>query len=110
MGHRKGEGYDWLLMGFGVLVAAVSAQNEAVGVLCFRLALVMALFVVVRLLGWSAGRAWSRFPPRPLRDGAENRRNMAGRKPRIFCAYCLYGHRGRVLYSGAPVGGTKWKG
>ena len=52
MGHRKGEGYDWLLMGFGVLVAAVSAQNETVGVLCFRLALVMALFVVVRLLAW----------------------------------------------------------
>lgn len=52
MGHRKGEGYDWLLMGFGVLVAAVSAQNEAAGVLCFRLALVMALFVGVRLFIW----------------------------------------------------------
>ena len=52
MGHRKGEGYDWLLMGFGVLVAAVSAQNEATGVLCFRLALVMALFVGVRLFIW----------------------------------------------------------
>lgn len=52
MEHRKGEGYDWLLMGFGVLAAAVSAQNEAAGVLCFRLALVMALFAVVRLFAW----------------------------------------------------------
>ena len=44
--------YHYFFLIGSVLVAAVSAQNEATGVLCFRLALVMALFVGVRLFIW----------------------------------------------------------
>lgn len=55
MEYRKGEGYDWILMGFGVLIAAVSAQEGAYALLP-RLALVMVLFAGVRLAAWWLGR------------------------------------------------------
>ena len=51
MEYRKGEGYDWILMGFGVLIAAVSTQ-ESVLTLVLGLAVVMLLFAGVRLAAW----------------------------------------------------------
>ena len=33
MPYRKGEGYDWLLVGFGVLIAAIAAQEREAGAL-----------------------------------------------------------------------------
>ena len=49
MEYRKGEGYDWILMGFGVLIAAVFTQ-ESVLTLVLGLAVVMLLFAGVRLV------------------------------------------------------------
>lgn len=51
MEYRKGEGYDWILMGFGVLIAAVFTQ-ESVLTLVLGLAAVMLLFAGVRLAAW----------------------------------------------------------
>lgn len=51
MEYRKGEGYDWILMGFGVLIAAVLTQ-ESVLSLVLGLAVVMLLFAGVRLAAW----------------------------------------------------------
>ena len=51
MEYRKGEGYDWILMGFGVLIAAVFTQ-ESVLTLVLGLAVVMLLFAGVRLAAW----------------------------------------------------------
>ena len=51
MEYRKGEGYDWILMGFGVLIAAVFTQ-ESVLTLVLGLAVVMLLFAGVRLVAW----------------------------------------------------------
>lgn len=51
MDYRRGEGYDWILMGFGVLVAAVFAGGSAPA-LALGLALVMLLFAAVRLAAW----------------------------------------------------------
>lgn len=51
MEYRKGEGYDWILMGFGVLIAAVLTQ-EGVLSLVLGLAVVMLLFAGVRLAAW----------------------------------------------------------
>lgn len=52
MPYRKGEGYDWLLVGFGVLVAAVSAQDREAEALVLRLAVVLVLFAGLRLAAW----------------------------------------------------------
>ncbi len=51
MEYRKGEGYDWILMGFGVMIAAVLTQ-ESVLSLVLGLAVVMLLFAGVRLAAW----------------------------------------------------------
>lgn len=51
MQYRKGEGYDWILMGFGVLIAAVFAQED-VWAMAAGLAIVMLLFAGVRLGAW----------------------------------------------------------
>lgn len=51
MEYRKGEGYDWILMGFGVMIAAVLTQ-ESVLSLVLGLAVVMLLFAGVRLVAW----------------------------------------------------------
>lgn len=51
MEYRKGEGYDWILMGFGVMIAAVLTQ-ESVLTLVLGLAVVMLLFAGVRLAAW----------------------------------------------------------
>lgn len=50
MPRRKGEGYDWLLVGFGVLAAAVCAQEGETLVL--GLAVVGVLFAALRLGAW----------------------------------------------------------
>ena len=54
MPRRKGEGYDWLLVGFGVLAAAVCAQEGETLVL--GLAVVGVLFAALRLGPWWRGR------------------------------------------------------
>ena len=51
MEYRKGEGYDGILMGVGVLIAAVFTQ-ESVLTLVLGLAVVMLLFAGVRLVAW----------------------------------------------------------
>ena len=50
MPRRKGEGYDWLLVGFGVLAAAVCAQEGETLVL--GLTMVGVLFAALRLGAW----------------------------------------------------------
>lgn len=73
MEHRKGEGYDWILMGFGVLVAAVFAR-ESEGMLALSLALVLVLFAGVRLLAWwlaQRERAKLRLSPGPEGEQTE---------------------------------------
>ena len=52
MPRRKGEGYDWLLVGFGVLAAAVCAQEGETAALVLGLAVVGVLFAAVRLGAW----------------------------------------------------------
>ena len=52
MPYRKGEGYDWLLVGFGVLVVAVFAQERGTGTLVLGLAAVGLLFAGLRLGAW----------------------------------------------------------
>ena len=52
MPHRKGEGYDWLLVGFGVLIAAIAAQEREAGALVLGFAVVGILFAVLRLGAW----------------------------------------------------------
>ena len=52
MPYRKGEGYDWILMGFGVLIAAVFAQNREDSTLLLGLTIVLALFVCLRTVAW----------------------------------------------------------
>ena len=52
MPYRKGEGYDWLLVGFGVLIAAVLAQEKEVEVLVLGFAVVGVLFAGLRLGAW----------------------------------------------------------
>ena len=55
MPRRKGEGYDWLLVGFGVLAAAVCAQEGETLVL--GLTMVGVLFAALRLgAGWLGRR------------------------------------------------------
>ena len=55
MDYRRGEGYDWILMGFGVLIAAVVARESA-GTLALGLLFVMLLFAFVRLAAWWLAR------------------------------------------------------
>lgn len=52
MPYRKGEGYDWILVGFGVLIAALSAQEREPWVLVSGLAVVGVLFAGLRLGAW----------------------------------------------------------
>ena len=54
MPRRNGEGYDWLLVGFGVLAAAVCAQEGETLVL--GLTMVGVLFAALRLGAWGLGR------------------------------------------------------
>ena len=59
MPYRKGEGYDWILVGFGVLIAALSAQEREPWVLVSGLAVVGVLFAGLRLGAWWLER-WER--------------------------------------------------
>lgn len=52
MPYRKGEGYDWLLVGFGVLIVAVFAQERGTGTLILGLVSVGILFAGLRLGAW----------------------------------------------------------
>ena len=52
MPYRKGEGYDWLLVGFGVLIVAIFAQESGAGTLALGLAAVGILFAGLRLGAW----------------------------------------------------------
>ena len=52
MPYRTGEGYDWLLVGFGVLIVAVFAQERGTGTLILGLVSVGILFVGLRLGAW----------------------------------------------------------
>ena len=102
MEHRKGEGYDWILMGFGVLVAAVFARESA-GMLALSLALVLVLFAGVRLLAWwLAQRERAKLRPSPGPKGSKP--NRAGRRPRFFCAYCRCGPGTRDGSGRMPAG------
>ena len=56
MPRRKGERYDWLLVGFGVLAAAVCAQEGETAALILGLTIVGVLFAALRLGAWWLGR------------------------------------------------------